>query len=370
LSASAALAITLVACQPAAPAAAPAATTAPAAAAPAAAKLRVKLVINGNFGDKSFFDSAKRGLDQMASELGYEVKTVELGTDANKWEPGLEDAAANDDYDILITGTFQMPDYLGKVADKYPNKKFWLFDAPVDYAGSDAAKKGCKDKCKNVYSILFRQNEGSYVLGYAMGLTLKADALKGVEGKKKVGVIGGLDIPVINDFYVGFKQGFKDAGLNPDDVLIQYVGGDNPFFNPAKGKEIAKSMYAQGAALVWGVAGASGNGAFEAAVEDKTFALGVDSDQYLTIADPAQKATIVTSMLKNVDNGLFRAAKLDAENKLGYGAVETVGVAGDAVGIAQNENYKKLIPADIQKQVDEVYAKAKKGEITFETAFK
>jgi basic membrane protein A and related proteins len=152
--------------------------------------------------------------------------------------------------------------------------------------------------------------------------------------------------------------------------LIQYVGGDNPFFNPAKGKEIAKSMYAQGAALVWGVAGASGNGAFEAAVEDKTYALGVDSDQYLTIADPAQKATIVTSMLKNVDNGLFRAAKLDAEGKLGYGAVEPVGIAGDAVGIAQNENYKKLIPADIQKQVDEVYAKAKTGEIKFETAFK
>ena len=370
--ASAALALTLSACQTAAPAAAPAApaaaTSAPAAA--AAAKLRVKLVINGNFGDKSFFDSAKRGLDMMEKELGYKTSTVELGTDANKWEPGLEDAAANDDYDILITGTFQMPDYLGKVADKYPNKKFWMFDAGPDYAGSDPAKKGCKDKCKNVYSILFAQNQGSYVLGYAMGLALKAKALKGVEGKEKVGVIGGLDIPVINDFYVGFKQGFKDAGMNPDNVVIQYVGGANPFFDPAKGKEIAKSMYAQGAALVWGVAGASGNGAFAAAVEDKTYALGVDSDQYQTIADPAEKATIVTSMLKNVDNGLFRAAKLDAEGKLGYGAVEPVGIAGDAVGIAQNENYKKLIPADIQKQVDEVYAKAKKGEIKFETAFK
>ena len=208
------------------------------------------------------------------------------------------------------------------------------------------------------------------MLGYTMGLALKADALKGVEGKKKVGVIGGLDIPVINDFYVGFKQGFKDAGLNPDDVVIQYVGGEKAFYDPAKGKEIAKAMYAQGAAVVWGVAGGSGNGAFEAAVEEKTYALGVDSDQYLSIEDPAQKAIIVTSMMKNVDNGLFRAAQLDAEGKLGYGAIESVGVAGDAVGIAQNENYKKLIPADIQKQVDEVYAKAKKGEIKFETAFK
>ena len=371
-----AMAASLILAACAAPAAAPKVAEAPKAAeAPAAApaagkKLRVKLVINGSFGDKSFFDSAKRGADRMVAEMGYELKTVEMGTDPNKWEPGLEDAAAGDDYDILITGTYQMPEFLGKVADKYPNKKFWMFDAGPDYAGSDPAKKGCKDKCKNVYSILFAQNEGSFVLGYAMGLTLKAKALKGVEGKEKVGVIGGLDIPVINDFVVGFKQGFKEAGLKPEDVLVQYVGGEKAFYDPAKGKEIAKSMFAQGAALVWGVAGASGNGAFAAAVEDKTYGLGVDSDQYLTIADPAEKATIVTSMMKNVDNGLFRAAKLDAEGKLVYGALEQVGIAGDAVGIAQNENYKKLIPADIQKQVDEMYAKAKKGEIKFETAFK
>lgn len=373
----------LAACAPAAapaPTAAPAATEAPAAeatAAPAATeapaadattapatgeKLRVKLVLNGTLGDKSFFDSAKRGLDMMASELGYETQVVEMGYDRNKWEPGLEDAAAADDYDVLIAGTFDMSGYIQNIAPKYPEKKFWTFDAGPDFAA-------CGDGCKNVYAIYFKQNEGSYLLGVAMGNLLKEGNLANQEGKQKLGVVGGLDIPVINDFIVGFKQGWTEAGLKEEDVLVQYVGGDTPFSNPAKGKEIAKSMYDQGAAIVWGVAGSSGNGVFEAAVEANAYSLGVDSDQFLTIADPAQKATIVTSMLKNVDAGLFRAAQLDQKGELKYGGAENVGVAEDAVGIADNENYQKFVSKEIQDLVQAAYDKVKSGETTVNSAF-
>ncbi len=326
-------------------------------------KLRVKLVLNGQLGDKSFFDSAKRGLDMMQKELGYETKVVEMGYDRNKWEPGLEEAAATDDYDVLIAGTFDMSEYVQKVAPKYPNKKFWTFDAGPDFSK-------CQDGCKNVYSIYFKQNEGSYLLGVAIGNLIKEGKLPGAEGRKKVGIIGGLDIPVINDFIVGFKQGFKEAGADPNDVIVQYVGGDTPFSNPAKGKEIAKSMFAQGAAIVWGVAGSSGNGAFAAAVEDKLYALGVDSDQYLTIADAGERATIITSMLKNVDAGLFRAAKLDKEGKLKYGAPESVGAADDAVGVADNENYQKFVSKDIQAKVKAAFDKLKSGGVTVDSAFK
>jgi basic membrane protein A and related proteins len=349
---------------PAAPAA-PAATEAPAApAAPAAAKKRIKLVLNGTLGDKSFFDSAKRGVDKMASDLGYETKVVEMGYDRNKWEPGLEEAAATDDYDVLIAGTFDMSGYVQAVAPKYPTKQFWTFDAGPDFAA-------CEGGCKNVYSIYFKQNEGSYLLGVAMGNLIKAKSLPNQGDRTKVGIIGGLDIPVINDFIVGFKQGFKEAGMNPDtDVIVQYVGGDTPFSNPAKGKEIAKSMFAQGAVMVWGVAGSSGNGAFEAAAEDGLYALGVDSDQFLTIPDEKQKATIVTSMLKNVDAGLFRAAKLDAEGKLTYGAAENVGAADDAVGVAVNDNYNKFVSAEIQAIVAAAFEKVKSGATKVDTAFK
>ncbi|MFC1465633.1 MAG: BMP family ABC transporter substrate-binding protein [Candidatus Brachytrichaceae bacterium NZ_4S206] len=367
----------LAACAPATPAAPaapaapaePAATQAPAAEAPAAgAKKRVKLVLNGTLGDKSFFDSAQRGMEMMKNELGYEVRTIELGYDRNKWEPGLEDAAAADDYDILIAGTFDMSAYISRIAPEHPDKKFWMFDAGPDYEGKEG---GCSNKCENVYTVLFRQNEGSYLLGVLVGELLKEGKLPGAEGRTKVGIVGGADFPVINDFIVGFKQGFAESGLDPEEnVLVQYVGGDNPFNNPAKGKEIASAMYDQGAAIVWGVAGNSGNGVFEAAVEKKLYALGVDSDQYQTIADPAQKATIITSMLKNVDQGLLRAAKLDAEGKLVYGAPESVGVAANAVGVADNENYQKFVSKEIQEKVKAAYEKVASGAVKVDSAFK
>ncbi len=376
LTAAAAASLILTACGAGTPTSAPVATSAPAAktaatAAPAAGKkLRVKLVINGTLGDKSFFDSANSGLDMIKKDLAYETKLVELSYDRNKWEPGLEDAAASDDYDALVAGSLDMGDYISKIAPKYPNKKFWFFEGDVDFAGK-LGGGSCSNKCANLYSMYFKQNEGSYLVGLATGLALKAKALKGIENKTKVGGVGGMDIPGINDFFVGFKQGLKDAGLNPDtDIIIQYVGGDNPWSNPAKGKEIAKSMYQQGAGVVWGVAGGSGMGVFEAAVEANSYALGVDSDQYFTVADPKQKATIITSMLKNVGAGIARAAKLDAAGTLKYGTAEYLGVAEDAVGLANNENYTKLIPADIQAKVTQAAQDIKDGKIKVDTTLK
>ncbi len=348
------------------------ATTAPAAtAAPSAAKkLRVKLVINGTLGDKSFFDSASLGMDIIKKELGYDTKIVELSYDRNKWEPGLEDAAASDDYDALVAGSLDMGDYMSKIAPKYPNKKFWFFEGDIDFA-SKLGAGSCTNKCSNVYSMYFKQNEGSYLVGLATGLSLKAKALKGIDNKTKVGGIGGMDIPGINDFFVGFKQGLKDAGLNPDtDIIIQYVGGDNPWNNPAKGKEIAKSMYQQGAGVVWGVAGGSGMGVFEAAVEANAYSIGVDSDQYFTVSDPKQKTTIITSMLKNVGAGIARAAKMDASGTLKYGTAEYLGVAEDAVGLANNENYQKLVSAEVQAKVAQAVKDIKDGKIKVDTTLK
>ena len=119
LGAIAATSLVLSACG-AKPTAAPAAETK--TEAKTGAKLRVKLVLNGTLGDKSFFDSAKRGMDMMTKELGYETKVIEMGYDRNKWEPGLEEAAATDDYDVLVAGTFDMSGYVQAVAPKYPNK--------------------------------------------------------------------------------------------------------------------------------------------------------------------------------------------------------------------------------------------------------
>ncbi|RMF06001.1 MAG: BMP family ABC transporter substrate-binding protein, partial [Chloroflexi bacterium] len=125
--------------------------------------LKVLLFINGVLGDKSFFDSAQRGMDRAEKELGAQTKTIEAGLDETQWESALVDAAANEDYDVLVVGTFQMISYLEQVAPQYPDKKFIIFDAPVNY------ESGC---CDNVYSVLYKQNEGSYLAGvYAAAMT-------------------------------------------------------------------------------------------------------------------------------------------------------------------------------------------------------
>lgn len=335
------------------PAAAPAPST-------GTGKLRVVNLINGVQGDKSFFDSAVRGVERAKAEFDLDVKHIEAGIDPAKWQPALEDAAANEEYDILIVGTFQMSEFLELVAPKYPDKKFIIYDVSVDYSKCD---------CSNVYSVNYKQNEGSYLAGLYAGLMTQA-SMSGMNPQLVIGTIGGQDIPVINDFIVGYKQGAKDAGLNPDsDVIVQYAGGWN---DPAKGKEIALAMYQQGADIVFQVAGGTGVGVFQAAQEVGRYAIGVDSDQAVIMADtnPDQAKFILTSMMKNVDNSLYRALSMHIDGTLPYGSAEALGVAEGGVGLARNQYYDASTPADIKTRIEQAEKDLLDGKINVDTVFK
>jgi len=327
-------------------------------------KLNVALVINGNLGDKSFFDSAQRGVDRAKAELGMTVKTIELGYDQNKWGPGLADAATQN-YDVVICGTFNMEQYITETAAKVKTKKFIFFDDVVDYT------KGFE----NVYSVTYKQNEGSYLAGYMAAQMVQssdANVQTGTGGGKKTGFLGGDNIPVINDFLAGWKQGAKDGGLKDADILVSYVSGQNPFSDPAKGKELTLAMYNQGAGIAFNVAGSSGLGLLDAGGQAKRFTIGVDSDQYAILKDskPDQAQWIVTSVQKRVDNSLYRALRLAGEGTLKYGAPEALGLTDGGVELADNDNYKKLVPQDIR---DKVAAKSKdiaSGKLKVDTAIK
>ncbi len=352
---------------PSAPAAEPAAPAEEAAApaeqsAASAEPLKVLMVVNGVLGDKSFFDSAQRGIDRAVAELGVEAKTIEAGIDPTAWEAALVDAAANEEFDVLIVGTWQMTEYLEKIAPQYPDKKFFSYDAPVNYDSEACAP----NKCENVYSILYKQNEGSYLAGVYAG-AMTTQEMDGMNPDAVIGSVGGQEIPVILDFMVGYEQGAKDT--NPDiQVIRQFAGGWN---DPAKGKELAKAQYSQGADIVFQIAGGTGQGVFEAAQEDGKYAIGVDSDQAIIIkdADPAQAERILTSMMKNVDNSLFRGLKMHLEGTAPYGEIEALGIAEGGVGLARNEYYEKHTPEEVKKLVDEAEQKVINGEITVDTAF-
>ncbi|MCC7446611.1 MAG: BMP family ABC transporter substrate-binding protein [Anaerolineae bacterium] len=320
-------------------------------------EVRIKYVVNGVLGDKSFFDSAQRGVDQIVKDYGATAKTVELGIDPQNWETGLNDAMADkDSYDIMIAGTFQMNEYLAKRAHQYPDKIFFFFDAPMPYDD----KKICQDGCKNVYSITYAQNQGSFLAGvYAAAIT--QSNLEGVNPDPIIGAVGGQDIPVINDFVVGYEQGA--CLVNPkSQFLVQYAGGWN---DPAKGKEIALAMYQQKADIVFQIAGGTGVGVFEAAKEQKKYAIGVDSDQATIIldTDPDAAARILTSMQKNVDNSLVRAMKLWKDGKLPLGKEELLGVAEGGVSLSVNDIYKKNTPQEIQDLIKGVEEAVTKGDL-------
>ena len=214
--------------------------------------------------------------------------------------------------------------------------------------------------------MLYKQNEGSYLAGvYAAAMTTQA--LDGMNPEAVIGSVGGQEIPIIIDFMVGYEQGARDT--NPDiQVLRQFADSWN---DPAKGKELAKAQYSQGADIVFQIAGGTGQGVFEAAVEDGKYAIGVDSDQALAVADadPAQAERILTSMLKNIDNSIVRALQLHIDGTLPYGEVENLGIAEGGVGLARNEYYENNTPDSVKQLVDEAEAKVTSGEIVVETAF-
>ncbi len=316
--------------------------------------IRVINFLNGMQGDDSFFDSAVRGVSRAQQDLGLEVVTIEAGYDPAQWQPALEEVAAREDYDILIVGTEQMKGILQEVAPKYPDKRFIIYDASVNYTQCDYTQ--CN--CGNVYSVLYAQNEGSYLAGVYAGLMTKSGI---------IGAIGGRDTTVINDFIVGYVQGAKVA--RPDiDVLVSYAGGWN---DTAKGEMLAQEMYKQGADIIFQVAGATGMGIFKAAQESKGYAIGVDSDQAMIIerTDPEKAKVILTSMMKNVDQSLYRALKLYLEGRLAFGRAEHLGIKEGGVGLARNRYYEEATPADVRAVVDRAESDIRNGFIEVDTAF-
>ena len=326
--------------------------------------LKITNVVNGTLGDKSFFDSAQRGMDRLVEE-GYnvEVNTIELGTDPANWESGLADAMADTDaYDLLIVGTFQMGEFLAQRVHLYPDKFFFMYDDQVGYDNPEM----CFEGCTNVYSVTYAQNEGSFLAGVYAGAITRSD-LEGVNEDHVIGAVGGQDIPVINDFIAGYEQGA--CLVNPDNqLLVQYAGG---WFDPAEGKEIALAMYEQRADIVFQIAGGTGAGVFEAAEEQGKYAIGVDSDQasILVETNPEQAERILTSMMKNVDNSLFRAVDLHLQGELPYGEAEVLGIAEGGVGLADNDIYEDNTPEWILDLVDAAADAVDEGEVTIVTVF-
>ncbi|MCB0407382.1 MAG: BMP family ABC transporter substrate-binding protein, partial [Bdellovibrionales bacterium] len=241
-----------------------------------AEKLRVGLVLDkGGKDDKSFNSAAYQGATLAEKNLGIELKYVEA-TDINSLE-NLHRQFAKKKYDLVIGVGFAQTEAVKKIAAQFPQVKFAIVDGQVNSS--------------NVRSLLFEEHQGSFLVG-----ALAAMKSKGT----KIGFIGGMDIPLIRRFSMGYIAGVKY--VKPKDQVIEnYIGvSGEAWNNPAKSKELALNQYNQGVDVIFVAAGASNSGVFDAAEEKKKLAIGVDSNQ-----NWIKPGFILTSMLKRVDQAVY-----------------------------------------------------------------
>jgi basic membrane protein A and related proteins len=301
-------------------------------------------VINGPLGDQGFFDDAARGMAEV-EKAGSKIQNIQ--SDANnpaQWKSNLE-SVSNGDWDLVITGTSQMVDILTETAPKYPDQKYVIYDSVVD--------------APNVASIVYKQNEGSYLAGVlAAQATTNTQAFPLSGGSKKVGLVGGMDIPVINDFVEGFKKGVETVDPSIQ-VLVSYVGD---FTDSNKGFDQATAMYKQGADVVFQVAGGAGIGVLKAAEESNKYAIGVDSNQ-----NSLHQGHILASMLKNIGVSLESAVKEFGSGDLKFGETTEYGLANDGVSLTFADN-GDIVPQDVQDQIKDYAKKVVDGEIQVPTA--
>lgn len=291
----------------------------------------------GGRGDNSFNDSAARGIERAKTELGIVAEELEPGDGADR-ESALRQLAAKE-HSLVFGVGFLFTDDMDAVSKDFPQKSF----ACVDYTLSPG-----KTPPPNVAALVFKEEEGSFLVGALAALVSKTD---------KVGFVGGMEIPLIKKFEAGFKAGVKS--VKPDaTVIVKYAGVTGEAFkNPSKGKELAIAIYSQGADVIFHASGATGQGVFSAAQEQKKLAIGVDSDQYALAP-----GHVLTSMVKRVDVAVFETIKASKNGAFPAGA-KTFDLASGGVDYVYDERNKVLIPDDVHAKVEALRAKIVKGEI-------
>ena len=318
---------------------------------------KIACLLNGNLGDKSFFDSSNLGMQKIEEQLGCETKVIEMGFDNTVWESTLYEVS-DEDYDIIIVGTYQMQELLSEVALEYPDKKYIIYDSNVPYDEGDYS---------NVYSISFKQNEAAYLAGALAAMLADDESLELSTGQNIIGAVAAMDIPVLNDFIVGYIQGATDV-VPETKVAVSYIGN---FDDTAKAKDLASSQYDIGSSVCFNVAAQAGLGMIEAAEKEHRFAIGVDSDQAAALAEtkPEQADVIVTSVLKNIDQVLLYSIQRAIEGTLPYGSEETLGMENDAVGLAINDYYNNMTTQEMRDKITELQEKIQSGEIEVKSAY-
>ncbi len=278
--------------------------------------------MGGKF-DKSFNEGIWNGLEKFRKETGIKYREFEVRQEAQR-EQFLRKLASRGSDPVIAVG-FGQAAALTKVAKEFPNTRFSIIDMVVDLP--------------NVQSIIFKEHEGSFLVGVLAAMKSKTG---------KVGFVGGMDIPLIHKFACGYVQGVKH--INSGTTVFQKMTGTTPaaWSDPARGAQLAKTMYDSGADIVYAAAGSTGLGVLQAAADNKKLSIGVDSNQ-----NHIQPGSVLTSMLKRVDVAAYEVFKTgyDGTWKPGF---KILGLAEDGVGWALDEHNDNLVTGQMRSKVEQV----------------
>ncbi len=287
--------------------------------------------LGGKF-DKSFNESAYTGAEKYKADTGVAYRDFEIQNDSQR-EQGLRNFARRGMTPIVGIG-FSYEQAIKKVATEFPDTEFAIVDSVVDLP--------------NVRSILFKEHEGSYLVGVLAAMASKTG---------KVGFVGGMDIPLIRKFACGYLQGAKSVGDNIE-VIQNMTGTTGAAWNdPVKGGELAKAQFDQGVDVVYHAAGGTGIGVLQAAADAGKLGIGVDSNQ-----NGLHPGNVLTSMVKSVDVAVYKAFKDSADGKWTSG-VQALGLAEGGVDWAYDDNNKALITDEMKAAVEKAKADIISGKI-------
>lgn len=310
-------------------------------------RIKVGIVFDiGGKNDRSFNAAAWEGVQRAEKDLDIVLRDVEPGNPTSI-EPAMR-AFAEKNFDLIIGVGFAQGPIMQKVAKDYPNIKFAIVDGVIlDENGKPR---------ENVASLVFREHEGSYLVGMIAAEKSKSGTL---------GFVGGMDIPLIHKFAKGYEEGAQS--INPDIKVVQnYIGvTDHAWNNPGKGKELALAQLDKGADVIFTAAGNSGLGVFDAVEQKgkdnegnaKTYVIGVDSNQ-----NGVKPGFVLTSMVKRVDNAVYDVVKEIKENRFN-GGFHVFGLDKDGVAYSLDQYNKSLISEETLKKVEEAKKKIVAGEI-------
>jgi basic membrane protein A len=287
--------------------------------------------LGGKF-DKSFNEGVYHGAEKFKKDTGIAYRDLEIQNDAQR-EQALR-KFVKDGFNPILTVGFAWATALDKIAGESPKTEFGIIDMVVNKP--------------NVRSIVFKEQEGSFLVGVIAAKTTKTD---------KVGFVGGMDIPLISKFECGYKQGVKY--VNAKDEIFANMTGTTPaaWNDPVKGGELAKSQMDRGADIVYAAAGATGQGVLKAAADAGKFGIGVDSDQNYLFP-----GHVLTSMMKRVDIATDRFFT-DAKNGTLKGGVEALGLKEGGVGYALDQYNEKILSPEAKAAADAAKADIISGKI-------